>query len=179
MDNVDRLDLPNQLAAFQLTLWFLELTRAFVVLQMRDETYERFKDKPPLDTYRTGVVFHISPPRFVDVVKRRLELSMEYLSMERQEDQYYEIESGLRIRYTHAELESFLKRLYAALFDRRRNISRVLEALAGKDVRRALRNVCGHHYVGSSKHDGDRFPHHRQRRSYPQRACDLKNSNAP
>jgi hypothetical protein len=138
MDNVDRLDLPNQLAAFQLTLWFLELTRAFVILQMRDETYERFKDKPPLDTFRTGVVFHISPPRFVDVVKRRLELSMEYLAKEPQDDQYYAIESGLRIRYTHAELEGFLKRLYAALFDRRRNISRVLEALAGKDVRRAL-----------------------------------------
>lgn len=138
MDNVDRLDLPNQLAAFQLTLWFLELTRAFVILQMRDETYERFKDKPPLDTYRTSVVFHISPPRFVDVVKRRLELSIEYLSNEPQEDRYYSLESGLRIRYSHEELQVFLKRLYAALFDRRRNISRVLEALAGKDVRRAL-----------------------------------------
>ncbi len=64
MDNVDRLDLENQLAAFQLTLWFMQLTHSFVILQMRDETYERFKDKPPLDTYRTGVVFHISPPSF-------------------------------------------------------------------------------------------------------------------
>jgi hypothetical protein len=41
MDNVDRLDLKNQLAAFQLTLWFLARTRCFVILQMRDETYER------------------------------------------------------------------------------------------------------------------------------------------
>ncbi|WP_158789999.1 P-loop NTPase fold protein [Granulicella sp. L60] len=138
MDNVDRLDRDNQLAAFQLTLWFLNLTRAFVVLQMRDETYERYKDRPPLDTYRTGVVFHISPPRFIDVVKRRLELSIEYLSKEAGRDKTYEIESGMRIRYSVEELQNFLTRLYNALFDRNRNISRVLEALAGKDVRRAL-----------------------------------------
>jgi hypothetical protein len=138
MDNVDRLDLENQLAAFQLTLWFMQLTHAFVILQMRDETYERFKDKPPLDTYRTGVVFHISPPRFVDVVKRRLELSIEYLAQAGADDRSYEIESGIRIRYSSRDLEGFLKRLYNALFDRRRNISRVLEAIAGKDVRKAL-----------------------------------------
>ena len=138
MDNVDRLDRDNQLAAFQLTLWFMHLTRAFVVLQMRDETYERYKDKPPLDTYRTGVIFHISPPRFVDVVKRRLELSIEYLAKEGEIHKVYEIESGMRIRYSNDDPQNFLKRLYSALFDRNRNISRVLEALAGKDVRRAL-----------------------------------------
>jgi hypothetical protein len=138
MDNVDRLDRDNQLMAFQLTLWFMQLTRAFVVLQMRDETYERYKDKPPLDTYRTGVIFYISPPRFIDVVKRRLELSIEYLSRENEGDRYYEIESGMRIRYSTQDLQSFLKRLYNELFDRKRNISRVLESVAGKDVRRAL-----------------------------------------
>ena len=65
MDNVDQLSLENQLAAFSLSLWFMDQSKAFVILQMRDETYERFKDKPPLDTYRSGVVFHISPPRFL------------------------------------------------------------------------------------------------------------------
>src|SRR4051812_26182817 len=80
MDNVDRLDLANQLDAFQLALWFMHQTRCFVVLQMRDETYERYKNKPPLDTYRTNIAFHITPPRFVDVVKKRLELSMGYLA---------------------------------------------------------------------------------------------------
>jgi hypothetical protein len=138
MDNVDRLNLENQLAAFQLTLWFLQLTHAFVILQMRDETYERYKDKPPLDTFRTGFVFHISPPRFVDVVKRRLELCIDYLANERERDRTYAIESGMRIRYSSGELEGFLKSLYNALFDRRRNIATVLESIAGRDVRRAL-----------------------------------------
>jgi hypothetical protein len=62
MDNVDQLDLASQLNAFQLALAFMNLTKCFVVLQMRDETYERFKNKKPLDTYRSGIAFHISPP---------------------------------------------------------------------------------------------------------------------
>src|SRR6185295_7682331 len=77
-------------------------------------------------------------PRFVDVVKRRLELGIEYLANAEEQDRYYELESGLRIRYSNTDLADFLKRLYAAIFDRRRNIARVLEAVAGKDVRKAL-----------------------------------------
>jgi len=138
MDNVDRLDLEGQLHAFQLALWFMKLTRCFVILQMRDETYERYKNQPPLDTFRTGISFHISPPRFVDVVKKRLELSIEYLQAQSQSRQSYQIESGIRITYPKSELELFLHELYVEIFDRKRNISRLLEAIAGHDVRRAL-----------------------------------------
>lgn len=138
MDNVDRLDLANQLTAFQLALWFMHRTNCFVVLQMRDETYERYKNQPPLDTYRTSITFHITPPRFVDVVKKRLELSMEYLAAHADEKHSYVIETGLRITYPKSELGNFMRRLYLDVFDRKRNVSRVLEALAGRNVRRAL-----------------------------------------
>jgi hypothetical protein len=138
MDNVDRLDLAGQLTAFNVALSFMALTRCFVILQLRDETYERFKDKPPLDTYRTGITFHISPPRFIDVVKRRLELSLEYLTSQASEVQRYTVESGARIVYPKSALGLFLGQLYIELFERKHNISRVLEALAGRDVRRAL-----------------------------------------
>jgi hypothetical protein len=138
MDNVDRLDLDNQLHAFQLALAFMAETRSFVILQMRDETYERFKNQPPLDTFRSGITFHISPPRFIDVVKRRLELSLQYLSKEAQEVQSYTLETGMRITYPKSELGHFLRELYLELFERKHNISRVLEALAGWDVRKAL-----------------------------------------
>src|SRR6266849_7014835 len=83
----------NQLDAFQLALWFMHKTRAFVILQMRDETYERFKNQPPLDTFRTGITFHITPPRFLDVVKRRLDLTLEYLETEAREKQSFTVES--------------------------------------------------------------------------------------
>jgi hypothetical protein len=105
---------------------------------MRDETYERYKDRPPLDTFRTGIIFHITPPRFIDVVKKRLELTLEYLSQLSEDKRTYTLESGVRITYPESELGSFLHDLYVELFDRKRNISRVLEAIAGRDVRRAL-----------------------------------------
>lgn len=138
MDNVDRLALEGQLTAFNVALSFMALTKCFVILQLRDETYERFKDKPPLDTYRSGITFHISPPRFIDVVKRRLELSLEYLTAHASEVQRYTLESGMRIAYPKSSLGYFLGQLYIELFERRHNISRILEALAGRDVRRAL-----------------------------------------
>lgn len=138
MDNVDRLDLVSQLNAFQLALSFMSITKGFIILQMRDETYERFKNQPPLDTYRSGIAFHVSPPRFVDVVKRRLELSLEYLTEHAEEIQRYTLESGMHISYPKSELGTFLREVYVELFERRHNISRVLEALAGRDVRRAL-----------------------------------------
>jgi hypothetical protein len=104
MDNVDRLDLAGQMTAFNVALSFMSLTKCFVLLQMRDETYERFKDKPPLDTYRSGITFHIAPPRFIDVVKRRLELSLEYLTGQAAEVQRYTLESGVRISYPKSAL---------------------------------------------------------------------------
>jgi hypothetical protein len=138
MDNVDRLDLESQLKAFELALSFMSLTKCFVILQMRDETYERYKNQRPLDTYRSGIAFHISPPRFVDVVKRRLELSLEYLNEHAQSVQRYTLESGIRVSYPKTTLGEFLREVYVELFERRHNISRVLESLAGRDVRRAL-----------------------------------------
>lgn len=138
MDNVDRLDLKTQLDIFQLALWFMAQTKAFIILQMRDETYERFKFKPPLDTFRSGITFHISPPRFIDVVRKRLDISLEYLSARAANTQSYSLPSGARIVVPTSELGRFLQELYIELFERRRNISRVMEALAGKDVRRAL-----------------------------------------
>ncbi|WP_133245846.1 hypothetical protein [Candidatus Phycosocius bacilliformis] len=138
MDNVDRLDLSSQLDAFQLALWFMGKTRAFVILQMRDETYERHKNKPPLDTFRAGIAFHISPPRFIDVVKRRLELGIEYLAANSPDTQEYYLENGYRMIVPTSSLGTFLYQLYREIFINRRNIARVLEALSGSDVRRAL-----------------------------------------
>lgn len=138
MDNVDRLNLQSQLGAFTLSLWFLDQSKAFIILQMRDETYERFKGQKPLDTYKSGVVFHIGPPRFLDVVKRRLELSLEYLAQNSPDTLEYHLSSGMRIRYPNSMLGEFLKAIYLELFEKRHNISRILQALAGRNIREAL-----------------------------------------
>jgi hypothetical protein len=113
-------------------------TKGFVIVQMRDETYERFKNKPPLDTFRSGIAFHIAPPRFIDVVKRRLDLAGEYLNEHAAEKHEYTLDNAMRVTLPRGELGNLLKALYSIIFGRRTNVARVLEALAGKDVRRAL-----------------------------------------
>ena len=84
------------------------------------------------------MVFHIAPPRFLDVVKRRLELSLEYLSQNTGQTLEYSLSNGMRIRYPNTMLGEFLKSIYLELFDRKQNVSRVLQGLAGRDVRKAL-----------------------------------------
>ncbi len=137
-DNVDRRDTVEQLTAFQTALWFMDQTRGLVILQMRDSTFEAFKNEPPLDTYRTGQIFHISPPRFVDVVKRRLELSLEALAEEAPAQVKFQTKSGATISYPKSRAGEFLRGIYIELFQRPSNVSRILEALAGRNVRRAL-----------------------------------------
>lgn len=137
-DNVDRRESAAQLAAFQTALWFMDQTRCMVILQMRDSTFETYKNEPPLDTYRTGQIFHISPPRFVDVVKRRIELSLEYLAEQAPEQIVFRTTTGTLIRYPKSRAGEFLTGIYQELFNSRNNVSRVLEALAGRNVRRAL-----------------------------------------
>jgi hypothetical protein len=60
------------------------------------------------------------------------------LTREAEDVQRYTLDSGVRISYPKTELGIFLRELYVDLFERRHNISRILEALAGWDVRRAL-----------------------------------------
>src|SRR5208283_2835492 len=102
------------------------------------ETYERYKDKPPLDTFRTGIAFHISPPRFIDVVKKRLDLSISFLADNSASTHSYDLPSGMRITVPTTALGDFLRDLYVEIFEHLKNISRVLESLSGLDVRRAL-----------------------------------------
>jgi len=137
-DNVDRRETEAQLAAFEAALWLMDQTRALIILQMRDATFEAYKNEPPLDTYRSGQIFHISPPRFVDVVKRRLELSLEEIDREAPEQVKYRTRAGVQVSYPKKRAGEFLRGIYAELFQSPTNLSRILEALAGRNVRRAL-----------------------------------------
>lgn len=137
-DNVDRRDSDSQLAAFQSALWFMDQTRCLIILQMRDATFEAFKKEPPLDTYKTGQIFHISPPRFVDVVKKRLELSLKELESLSNERVSFRTNSGATFTYPKDRAGEFLLGIYRELFESRSNLSRLLEALAGRNVRQAL-----------------------------------------
>jgi hypothetical protein len=72
------------------------------------------------------------------VVKRRLDLSISFLAANSASTHTYDLPSGIHITVPTTALGVFLRDLYIEIFERRQNISRVLESLAGLNVRRAL-----------------------------------------
>lgn len=137
-DNADKRDRDQQLIIFQEVQSFRSKHRVFSVLAMRDETYDRHKSEPPLDTYLAAFTFRISPPRFLDVVKRRLELIIEDLAENVEKRLSFQLPTGAVVRYPSTDLGNFLISFYQSLFHPRREIRLVLEALAGRNVRIAL-----------------------------------------
>jgi hypothetical protein len=137
-DNVDRRDREQQLRIFQAAQWFRARFKCFIIVSLRDETYDRYRGEPPLDAVYPLLVFRVTPPRFVDVAKKRVELALEHLGRFVTESQSYTLPSGATVRYPASRLGEFLMAVYLALFRPQRLSRSMLEAIAGKDVRHAL-----------------------------------------
>lgn len=138
-DNVDKRSRDDQLAIFEAAQWFKNLTRALVLVNLRDTTFEAHKDEPPLDAFGNAINFYVSPPRFAQVIKKRLELVLDVLPSEVEQRQEYSLSSGARIHYPASRLGQYLLAIYLSLFEHRSSkIGAALEALVAKDVRRAL-----------------------------------------
>lgn len=136
-DNVDRRESGQQLHIFQAAQWFRNETRAFALLTLRDVTFERFKNEPPLDAFAQISNFYIRPPRFALVLQKRLRLAinvgLKELTVVEQTTQ-----TGLRVTYGKEQLGTFLQTVYDALFVGEHQVGRILDALAERDVRAAL-----------------------------------------
>jgi GTPase SAR1 family protein len=140
-DNVDKRSRDVQLAIFEAAQWFKELTRALVIVNLRDTTFEAHRDEPPLDAFINAVNFYIRAPRFAAMIRKRLEIVLE--NIEADEDvsrlQKFKLESGAQVVYQSNRLGEFLMSIYVSLFDRRASqIGAALESLAAKNARSAL-----------------------------------------
>jgi hypothetical protein len=78
-DNVDKLSTERQLMIFESAQWFKDLTKSLVVINLRDVTFETHRDEKPLDAFINAINFYIRPPRFAQVIRKRLELMLETL----------------------------------------------------------------------------------------------------
>jgi GTPase SAR1 family protein len=137
-DNVDRRDREAQLRIFQTGQWFMTLTRSVCLMTIRDETFEVYKDEKPLDAFLKTGNFYIRPPRFVDMVTKRLNLVIEYLRTLESNTFTYEIEGIGRVSYPATSLGTYLTAVYVDLFQKKRRITLVLEGLSGKNARKSL-----------------------------------------
>lgn len=138
-DNVDRRGRDAQLAIFEAAQWLKELTRSLVLVNLRDSTFDAYRDQPPLDAFVNAINFYVRPPRFAQVIQKRMELILEKLSVEVKDRQEFSLKSGIKISYPASKLGTFLMTIYLSLFDARTTrIAASIEALVAKDVRRAL-----------------------------------------
>lgn len=136
-DNVDRRESTQQLRIFQAAQWFRSETRAFALLTLRDVTFERYKNEPPLDAFAQISNFYIRPPRFSLVLQKRLTLAIDE-GLKHLSEIEQTTSSGMRFRYSKDHLSKFLKNVYDALFSGEHQVGRVVDALAERDVREAL-----------------------------------------
>jgi hypothetical protein len=138
-DNVDKRSRDQQLAIFEAAQWFKDLSKSLVLINLRDSTFEAHRDEAPLDAFINAINFYIRPPRFAQVIRKRLELVMETLQTEVDPQQEYALKNGLKIKYPATRLGEFLLGIYLSMFDdRSAKVAAALEALVAKDVRRAL-----------------------------------------
>ncbi len=136
-DNVDKLSTQKQIDIFESAQWFKNLTKSLVIVNLRDVTFEAHRDEKPFDAFINAINFYIRPPRFAQVIRKRLELLLEMLPSELSKKQEYTLKTGQKISYNSTRLSGFVIGIYASLFDSR-DMTALLEALVAKDVRRAL-----------------------------------------
>ena len=72
------------------------------------------------------------------MVKRRLELAINYLSSNTDKTLTYTLPNGIQVTYPSTKLGKYLLSIYLSVFNPQRKISLILEALSGKNIRRAL-----------------------------------------
>lgn len=137
-DNVDKRDRDQQLRIFQVVQWFRSNNNCFTILTLRDETYDAYKNEPPLDAFLKPFAFRISPPRFINVVQKRLELVINYLTKNAEKKLTYRLPNGIEISYPSTKLGNYLMSIYLSIFNPTRKIRLILEALSGRNIRRAL-----------------------------------------
>jgi len=83
-----------------------------VIVNLRDVTFETHRDEKPLDAFINAINFYIRPPRFAQVIRKRLELMMETLPGEVDKKQSYTLKSGQRVKYNSDCLGEFVMRIY-------------------------------------------------------------------
>src|SRR5579872_7297583 len=76
LDNCDKRTRDEQLTMFQVAQWVRTEFRCLVILPLRDVTFDRHRNEPPLDTAIKGLIFRIEPPPFIEVLQERVRLAL-------------------------------------------------------------------------------------------------------
>lgn len=139
LDNCDKRTLQEQLLMFQVAQWAKSTFRCVVFLPLRDVTYDLYRTRPPLDTALKDLVFHIEAPMFSKVLANRIRLALSAMDKEQgQKRLTFVLKSGVEVEYPASDRAMYLVAITKSMFDYDRIVRRLITALAGRDVRRAM-----------------------------------------
>jgi S1 RNA binding domain/Type I restriction enzyme R protein N terminus (HSDR_N) len=138
VDNCDKRTLSQQLLMFEAAQWTQREFRALVILPLREETYDNYRDKPPLDTALKDLVFRIEPPLFHQVLVSRVQMALNELKKSGDKTFRYELPNGFHVEYIQSDKAFYLTAILHAIFEHDRQIRRIILGLSGRNIRRAL-----------------------------------------
>jgi len=131
-DNVDQLGQEFQHRALRLAFQKCRIWGCLGILAMREETYWRFRNSPPLDAYHR-YAYHIAAPRIANVLSKRLELAKKERGV-----QSISVRSRSGLEFAPISLGQFLEILIDSFLGKDQRNILFLEALSAKDVRQGL-----------------------------------------
>lgn len=137
LDNCDKRSVDDQLLMFEVARWLKSQFRCLVVIPMRDSTFDTFRKEPPLDTVVKDLTFRIDSPSLSAVILKRIEFVFSEMEKDKGTEQF-ELSNGMRVIYPKSENGNFLRCILTSLFDNESFIRRVIEGLAGKNIRKGL-----------------------------------------
>lgn len=154
LDNSDKRTLEEQLLMFEVAQWLQKEFRCLIILPLREETYDNYRDRPPLDTALKDLVFRIEPPLFQNVLHKRIQLALKQLAAEGNRQLTYELPNGFRVEYGSNEISYYLTSIVRSIFEHDRYIRRLITGLAGRNIRRALEifiEFCTSGHIGEDQ----------------------------
>lgn len=154
MDNCDKRTLPEQLLMFQAAQWLQKEFRCLIILPLREETYDNYRDRPPLDTALKDLVFRIEPPLFQSVLHKRIQLALSQLDSHDSRKLSFDLPNGFRVEYGANEISFYLTSIVRSIFEHDKFIRRLITGLAGRNMRRALEifiEFCTSGHIGEDQ----------------------------
>lgn len=134
LDNCDKRNKDEQLLMFQVSQWLRTTYKCIVILPMRDNTYDLYRDEPPLDTVVKDLVFRIDPPDLLKVIQARLDY---IIRITNQTDSVYVLQNGFTVPIKKSELIEYFKCIMLAIRNNRM-ASNIFYRLSDRNTRKGI-----------------------------------------
>ena len=155
LDNCDKRNRDDQLLMFQVAQWLQKQFRCLVILPLREETFDSYKNEPPLDTASRSLIFRIEPPDFHKVIQKRVSYIIKELSKtNKRKNVSISLYDSVRTTVTPEEQRKYLEAILKALFIREGFVKSLISGIAGKNLRRAIEifvNICKSGYISEKE----------------------------